>query len=145
MTSLQDLTSTARAAEFLAVVSTLRPDLTIQSSVVNAGVVQHPASGDDVVGFVTYGKTKIANLRDRPQIAITFRAGIEWVSAEGDSELIGPDDLHAHVDADSLRLLLREIFTAADGHHDDWDDYDRTMAEQRRTAVLIRATRIYSN
>jgi len=41
------------------------------------------------------------------------------------------------VDAERLRLLLREIFTAAGGTHDDWDTYDRVMAEERRTAVLV--------
>jgi hypothetical protein len=41
------------------------------------------------------------------------------------------------VDAERLRLLLREIFTAAGGAHDDWDTYDRVMAEERRTAVLL--------
>jgi hypothetical protein len=34
---------------------------------------------------------------------------------------------------------------AAGGSHHDWDSYDRTMAEQRRTAVLVRPSRIYSN
>ena len=44
-----------------------------------------------------------------------------------------------------LRLLLREVFTAAGGTHDDWDAYDRAMAEERRTAVFVRVSRIYSN
>ena len=57
----------------------------------------------------------------------------------------GPDDPRPWLDADRLRLLLREIFTSAGGSHDDWDEYDRVMAEQRRTAVLISPTRIYSN
>jgi hypothetical protein len=37
------------------------------------------------------------------------------------------------------------VFTAAGGTHDDWAEYDRTMAEQRRAAVLITPTRVYSN
>jgi hypothetical protein len=37
------------------------------------------------------------------------------------------------------------VFTAAGGTHDDWESYDRSMAEQRRTAVLFTPTRIYSN
>ena len=36
------------------------------------------------------------------------------------------------IDADRLQLLLREIFTAAGGTHDDWDTYDRVMAAERR-------------
>ena len=127
------------------VVSTLRSDSTIQSSVVNAGVLAHPVDGEDVVGFVTYGKEKLGNLRKRPQVSITFRAGWQWATVEGRAELIGPDDPNPVVDAEGLRLLLRTVFAAAGGAHDDWDSYDRTMAEQRRTAVLVRPARIYSN
>jgi hypothetical protein len=49
------------------------------------------------------------------------------------------------VDAEGLRLLLRAVFTAAGGEHEDWDEYDRVMAEQRRTVVLVEPTRVYSN
>jgi hypothetical protein len=49
------------------------------------------------------------------------------------------------MDEERLRLLLREVFVAAGGEHDDWDAYDRTMLEQRRAAVLIEVTRAYSN
>ena len=41
--------------------------------------------------------------------------------------------------------LLSAIFSAAGGTHDDWDEYDRVMAEQRRTVVLVAPTRVYSN
>jgi hypothetical protein len=49
------------------------------------------------------------------------------------------------VDAERLRLLLREIFTAAGGTHDDWPTYDRVMAEERRTAVLVTPRRVSTN
>ena len=145
MTSLQDAVDVGRSDQFLAVVSTLRADSTIQSSVVNAGVLIHPVNGADVVGFVTYGKAKLTNLRTRPQVAVTFRAGWQWASVEGQAELIGPADPHPDIDADALRLLLRQVFKAAGGVHDDWEEYDRTMAEQGRTAVLVTPSRIYSN
>ncbi|HEX3460561.1 MAG TPA: TIGR03618 family F420-dependent PPOX class oxidoreductase [Acidimicrobiales bacterium] len=145
MTTLQDVIEIASQDQFLAVISTLRADMTIQSSVVNAGVLAHPVDGEEVVGFVTYGPTKLGNLRVRPQLSVTFRAGWQWAAVEGRAELIGPDDPNPAVDTEGLRLLLRNIFVAAGGTHDDWDSYDRTMAEQRRTAVLVRPSRIYSN
>jgi PPOX class probable F420-dependent enzyme len=145
MTTLQDVIDIAGRDRFLAVVSTVRADGTVQSSVVNAGLLPHPIDGAEVVGFVTYGKAKLANLRARPQLSVTFRSGWEWATVEGRAELIGPDDPHPDVDAERLRLLLRQVFTAAGGSHDDWDAYDGTMAEQRRTAVLFIPTRIYSN
>src|ERR1700733_14047600 len=144
MTTLQDVVDIGRQDRFLAVVSTLRSDGTIQSSLVNAGVVSHPVGRGEVVGFVTYGKVKLANLRVRPQVSITFRAGWSWATVEGQAELIGPDDPCPGLGADEIRLLLRQVFTAAGGTHDDWDAYDRAMAEQHRTAVLVSPTRVYS-
>ncbi len=91
------------------------------------------------------GTRKLAHLRADPTITVTLRGGWLWTTVEGHAELIGPDDLHPEVDDERLRLLLREIFTAAGGTHDDWDAYDRTMREERRTAVLIAPTRVYSN
>ena len=145
MTTLQDVVDIACQDHFLAVVSTLRSVATIQSSVVNAGVLTHPVRGGEVVGFVTYGRAKLANLRARPQLSITFRAGWQWATAEGRAELIGPDDEYPGIDSESLRLLRREVFVAAGGTHDNWEDYDRTMAEQRRTVVLVSPSRLYSN
>jgi hypothetical protein len=44
-----------------------------------------------------------------------------------------------------LRVLLRTVFAAAGGTHDDWDEYDRVMADERRLAVLVRPRRVYGN
>ena len=68
--------------------------------------------------------------------------GWEWAAAEGPVELVGPDDPLPGVDAERLRLLLREIFTAAGGTHDDFGTYDRVMADERRVAVLVNPARI---
>ncbi|HEU5471077.1 MAG TPA: TIGR03618 family F420-dependent PPOX class oxidoreductase [Actinophytocola sp.] len=130
----------------LCVVNTVRGDGSVQSSVVNAGVLAHPLRSDQVVGLVAVGGSrKLHNLRARPRTTIVARAGWRWASVEGDVELIGPDDPHPDLDAEALRLLLREIFRAAGGTHDDWDTYDRVMAEERRTAVLITPRRVYTN
>lgn len=146
MTTLGEAAALAAGESGLAVVSTVRADGTIQASLVNAGVLAHPATGDPVLAFVTYGKVKLANLRARPQLAATFRDGWQWATVEGRAELAGPDDPQPWLtDPQRLRLLLREVFTAAGGTHDDWDEYDRVMTEQRRTAVLVTPTRVYSN
>ena len=130
----------------LAVISTVRADGSVQASLVNVGLLPHPAGGQPSLGFTTYGKVKLANLRARPQLAVTFRKGWQWATVEGRAELAGPDDTAPWLaDADQLRLLLREVFTAAGGTHDDWPEYDRVMAEERRAVVLIAPTRVYSN
>jgi PPOX class probable F420-dependent enzyme len=146
MTTLEEAVALARDDNGLAVVSTLRADNTIQSSLINAGPLPHPATGEPALGFVTYGRVKLSNLRARPQLAVAFRQGWQWATVEGRAELAGPDDPQPWLkSAEELSTLLRDIFTAAGGTHDDWDAYDRTMREQRRTAVLITPTRVYSN
>ncbi|MGH3658507.1 MAG: TIGR03618 family F420-dependent PPOX class oxidoreductase [Micromonosporaceae bacterium] len=128
----------------LSVVSTLRRDGSVQSSVVNAGVLAHPSTGEEVVGLVAAGGTlKLRHLRADPRITVVVRAGWRWAAAEGTAELIGPDDPYPGIDGEDLRLLLRTVFTAAGGTHDDWDAYDRVMAEERRTVVLVSPARVY--
>jgi PPOX class probable F420-dependent enzyme len=145
MTTLDEAVAIGQQERGLAVVSTLRADGTIQSSVVNAGVLPHPSTGQPVLAFVTYGPVKLANLRSRPQVTVNFRNGWRWATVEGRAELAGPDDPRPWLDEERLRLLRREVFTAAGGEHDDWAEYDRVLAEQRRTVVLIEPGRIYSN
>ena len=122
----------------LCVVVTRRADLTPHTSVVNAGIVRHPSTGVESVAFVSVSTThKLVNLRADPTIAVVIRAGWQWVSVEGRASLVGPDDAEPGVDEEQLRLLLREIFTAAGGTHENWEVFDRTMKEERRTAVFV--------
>jgi len=129
----------------LCVVSTLRADGSVQASVVNAGVLPHPVGGEQVVGLVAIGGSrKLANLRADSRATVVVRAGWRWAAVEGEADLIGPDDPAPEVDAEGLRRLLQDVFRAAGGTHDDWDTYDRVMAEGRRTAVLVRPQRVYT-
>lgn len=145
MTTLTEALALAKSEQWLGVVSTLRPDASIQSSLVNVGLIPHPDTGSQVLAFVTAGAVKLANLRVRPVITTTFRSGWQWATVEGHAELAGPDDPQPWLNPERLRLLLREIFTGAGGAHDNWDEYDRAMAAERRTAVLITPGRTYSN
>ncbi|MGH3486313.1 MAG: TIGR03618 family F420-dependent PPOX class oxidoreductase [Actinopolymorphaceae bacterium] len=130
----------------LCVINTLRSDGSVQSSVVNAGVLQHPLRAEQVVGLVAIGGSrKLHNLRAAPRATIVARAGWRWATVEGEAEIIGPDDPQPDLDFQALRLLLRDIFRAAGGTHDDWDTYDRVMADERRAAVLITPRRVYTN
>jgi PPOX class probable F420-dependent enzyme len=146
MATLEDVRRLVALDHGLATVSTVRPTGDVQSTVVNAGVVAHPVTGEDVVGFVARAATrKVAHLRARPAASVVWRAGWAWVTVEGTTELCGPDDELKGVDGEGRRLLLRAIFTAAGGDHEDWAEYDRVMAAERRTAVLVTPRRIYQN
>ncbi|WP_063049820.1 hypothetical protein [Nocardia arthritidis] len=75
MTDLADFARLITGDHGLCVISTLRADRTMQSSVVNAGVLRHPATGAD----------------------------------------------------------------------EDWAEYDRVMAAERRAVVLVLPDRVYGN
>ncbi|MFB8004730.1 pyridoxamine 5'-phosphate oxidase [Nocardia sp. NPDC056000] len=146
MTDLAEFARLIAGDHGLCVVSTSRADGTIQSSLINAGVLAHPDSGEPVVGMVLRGGTrKLANLRVRPRMSVVVRVGWEWRTVEGNVWIVGPDDPVAGIDGERLRVLLREVFTAAGGTHDDWDEYDRVMAEDRRAVVLVIPDRVYGN
>ena len=130
----------------LAVVATTRSDGSVQATVVNAGVLDHPVHARPVVAFVVRGDArKLALLRRAGRAAVTFRVGWEWATVEGPVDVAGPDDALAGVDPAAIPALLRAVFTAAGGTHEDWDEYDRVMAQERRTAVLVEPERILGN
>ena len=129
----------------LAIVSVARPEGSVHSSLVNAGVLEHPTKGSPVVGLVVGGATrKLRLLRAAGRATLTFQDGWQWVSVEGPLDVAGPDDTGI-VAAEHVPELLRAVFRAAGGTHDDWDEYDRVMAAERRTAVLVAPERVITN
>lgn len=147
MATFDDIRRVVALDHGLAGLSTLRADGHVQSVVVNAGVVEHPVTGDLAAGFVGRpGTAKLVHLRRRPYGTLLWRAGWTWVAAEGAVELIGPDDALPGFDAARLPALLRTIHASAgSGHEDDWVEFDRTVAAERRVAVLLTPQRIYVN
>ncbi len=136
----------AAADRGYAVVTTLRPDGSVQATLVNAGLFREPGSDRPVVAFVARGGTvKLRNLRRDPRSTVVFRSGPQWVTIEGQATLIGPDDPHEAVPTGDVPRLLREVFTSAGGTHDNWAEYDRVMAAERRTVVLVSLDRVYTN
>ena len=136
----------AAADHFLAVLVTVEAAGAPQVSVVNAGVLAHPLTARPCVALVAQGGTaKLRNLRRRPHATLVFRAGWEWVAVAGECQLAGPDDPLPGLPPDRLPGLLRDIFHAAGGSHPDLDEYDRVMAAERRTAVLVEPERVITN
>ena len=141
-----DLVRRLAAADNSAVLATTRPDGTVHASVVSAGVLDHPVTGAPCVGLVALGGArKLAHLRRSGRAAVVFRSGWEWVAVEGPVELIGPADAREGFAPADVPGLLRDVFRAAGGTHDDWAEYDRVMAEEGRTAVLVEPARITTN
>jgi hypothetical protein len=146
MIDISPFTALVGADRGLAVVAIALPDGSVHSSVGNVGILPHPLTGAPVVGLVIVGRArKLPLLRAHPRATVTLRAGWQWAAIDGPVELVGPDDPQAGISADRLRLLLREVFTAAGGTHDDWTTYDRVMAAERRTAALLTPARLYTS
>jgi len=130
----------------LAVLTVIGPDGRMRPSVVNAGVLDHPITGARTVAAVVHGRArKLAHLRATPRASVVLRAGWQWAGVEGPVQIAGPDDPMEGIGPERLRLLLREIFTAAGGTHEDFDEFDRVMALERRAAVLVAPERVFSN
>jgi PPOX class probable F420-dependent enzyme len=138
-----------RESRGLVVVATTRPDGSVHASLVNAGVLDDPpaaAGPGPVVALVAAGGTrKLDLLRRSGRASVTFHHGWQWVSVEGPARIAGPDDPLAGLSPSELPELLRTVFRAAGGTHDDWDEFDRVMAAERRAAVLIQPARIITN
>ncbi|WP_017624412.1 pyridoxamine 5'-phosphate oxidase family protein [Nocardiopsis chromatogenes] len=145
MAELTEVQSVIDRGGHRAVVSAVRADGSVQSSLVAAGLTEHPVTGEPAAAFTTAADAvKLRLLRERPQASLVFQAGYHWASVAGHADLIGYDDPYDGVDSAHLRALLRGVFAAAGGTHDDWAEYDRAMEEQRRTAVLIRPDRVFA-
>jgi PPOX class probable F420-dependent enzyme len=141
-----ELVTRLAAATHRAVLATTRADQTVHASLVSAGVLDDPSTGRPAVGMVIGGDArKLVHLRRTGRAAAVFTHGFEWVAVEGPARIIGPDDPADGVSAADLAALLRRVFVAAGGTHDDWAEYDRVMAEQRRAAVFIDPARISGN
>lgn len=141
--SLESVRRLGAADHFLAILATTRPDGTVHTSLVNAGVLPHPVTGEPCVGAVAQGQArKLVHLRRARRAAFAFRAGWQWAAVEGPVDLLGPEDAMDGFPPDRLPQLLRDIFTAAGGTHEDWDEYDRVMAAEGRTAVLVTPARV---
>ena len=143
---LDRINELGRQDHWLAVVVTQRRSGEPAASVVNAGVLDHPLTGEPVVALVAQGgSAKLTHLRREPKAMLVFRAGWQWIGVSGPVELAGPDDPLPGLDSEQLRLLLRDIYHAAGGQHPDLDEYDRAMAAERRTAVLVKPKHFTNN
>ena len=117
---------------WLSVVATTRPDGSVHASLVNAGVMDDPDGGGEIVAFVARGSAaKVAHITRTGRASLTFTAAWRWAGIEGPARVAGSDP-----------QLLRDVFRAAGGSHDDWDEYDRVMASEGRVAVFVRPERV---
>ncbi len=146
MLHLDDLRRFLADETGLATISTVQQDGRVLSSIANCAIIPNPLTGDECVALVSMGTAaRLKHVRRGSEVTISVRRGWNWIAATGAADLIGPEDNVESVDPEALRLLLREIYQAAGGMHDDFDAYDTEMLKSRRAAVLVTPTRIIGN
>ncbi|MEC8828417.1 MAG: pyridoxamine 5'-phosphate oxidase [Actinomycetota bacterium] len=146
MSQLEDVRRFLATETGLATISTVQNDGRVLSSIANCGVIPHPLTGEDCVALVSMGSaSRLQHVRRGSEVTIAVRRGWSWVAVTGKTDLIGPDDPAEGIGDEELRLLLRRIFEAAGGEHEDFDEYDREMVRSRRAAVLVAPIRIIGN
>ena len=124
------------STNFDAVVNTFRGSGAIQASVVKAGAYQGG------VVFVAIGSSaKLKNLGRDPRCTVTVVSPHwdRWCAVEGTVVIRDWEN----TDHEALRVELREAFVACGGAHDDWEEYDRVMREDRRAIVVVSADHVY--
>ena len=147
MTGDLDLVRRLVAADHgLAVVATTRADGSVHASVVNAGVLDDPLTGAAAVALVARGAARKVDLVRAP-VGPRSRSAPAGSGSPSRvrSRSSGPTTSPPAYDIARLPQLLRDVFAAAGGTHDDWDEFDRVMAEEGRLAVLVEPARITSN
>jgi len=146
MPTFNDVVDFLSSETGLAVVSTVRADGTVLSSVANCGPIDHPVTRESCVAFVSVGSAaRLSHVRRGSAVTVTVRRGWRWVAVAGPADLVGPEDLLDGVGAEGLRVLLRDVFHATGGAHEDLVEYDRAMADEGRVVVLVRPDRILGN
>lgn len=144
MADLADVTRLAAADHHLAVFTVARPDGTVHASVVSVGVIPDPVDGSAGVAAVLGGGTrKLDLLRSTGRATVVCKSGGDWAAVTGLVRLVGPDD-GTELGLD-VPATIRSVFTAAGGTHENWAEFDRVMAADRRCAVFVRADAISSN
>jgi hypothetical protein len=131
-------------ADHQAMMATSRRDGTVQASLIRAGVFDHPVTGRPTVAALLRGYTvKLRFLRHTPRATVLFRSANAWVTVEGRTSLIGPEDQNEGYDRATFPELRRAVYRAAGGT--PTEEWERLMEEERRALVFVELDRVYSN
>lgn len=120
-----------------AIFTTFRGSGAAQMSIVTVGIVN-----DGVAFTVSPGSAKLANLRrnSRCSLMVSRSDWGDYAVLEGYAQILSP----GVTSIESLRVALREIYSAASGkEHPDWEEFDQAVKEDRRSAIIVVPEHIY--
>ena len=119
------------------VLSCFRRNGATQMSIVTCGAYQ-----DGVAFTTTADRAKLGNLKRDARCSLMVSQNDWWgyVVLEGKARLLSP----GVTDPDELRLALRDVFRVASGsEHSNWEEYDQSMVQDRRSAIIVVPDHIY--
>ena len=122
----------------LAVATTVGTSGRVQATVVSAG----PHEGK--VALVSREETiKVSNARkgSRCTVTVVRPDTRRYVTIEGPATVYGWDNTSPEV----LLPMLRRVYVALQRHPERFEDFDRTMREERRTVILVAPERVYGS
>ena len=119
------------------VLTTFRRDGAAQMSIVSCGPYR-----DGVAFTTTADRAKLINLHRNSKCSLLVSQE-DWrgyVVLEGHAEILSP----RNTGAPELAEILRDVYrTVSRVEHPDWEEYDRAMRDQRRSAVVVIPERVY--
>jgi len=119
------------------VLTTFRRDGAAQMSIITCGPYR-----DGVAFTTTADRAKLLNLQRDPRCSLLVSNENWWgfVVVEGRAQIISAGNTGAEEYRDALRDVYR---TAAGEEHSNWEEYDKAMRDDRRSAVIVIPDRIY--
>ena len=106
-----------------------------------ASNIMYGLDGGIVRISVTDDRAKTANLRRDPRASLHVTSDDFWqyVVLEADAELSPV----ATEPGDATCRELRSVYRSIQGEHEDWDEYDRAMVDDRRLVIRLRPGHAY--
>lgn len=106
-------------------------------SIVSCGLYR-----DGVAFTTTNDRAKLLNLRRNPRCSLLVSQEDWWgyVVLEGQAKILSAQ----RTDPQELRQVLRDVYrSVTNGEHPNWEEYDRAMQLQRRSAIIVVPERVY--
>ena len=112
-----------------------------KSGAVQMSIVACTPLGDGVAFTTTEDRAKLINLRRDRRCSLLVSKDDWWgyIVLEGRAEIID----QAGTSRDEFLATCRQIYRQISGEHDNWDEYDQAMIDDRRVVITVVPERVY--
>jgi len=133
---LSEQASAFIAEHHKAVLSTFRKNGMAQLSVIVVGPFE-----DGAAFTTTADRAKLPNLKRDPRCSLLVSQDSWWgfLVLEGKARVMSSDN----TDPETLKMALRDIYRSIAGEHPNWPEYDQSMVDEKRSAVVVVPDHVY--